>query len=136
MLGDGKGAEGVAGRKHTAHSRTALVNTQDHFLFPVTHCRLGRKRLSREQAVGTAAGLLLAFRNSPNALQRSQELQPPLCKLFPGTGPQLAVKQVTLGWGVGGVQKPEENPKAPPTGTIAFLNTPGLRNKRSFRLRI
>lgn len=38
MLGDGKGAEGVAGRKHTAHSRTALVNIQDHFLFPVTHC--------------------------------------------------------------------------------------------------
>lgn len=93
MLGDGKGAEGVAGRKHTAHSRTALVNIQDHFLFPVTHCWLGRKHLSSEQAVGTA-GLLLAVRNSPNALQRSQELQLPLCKLFPDTGPQLAVSKL------------------------------------------
>lgn len=66
MLEDEKGAEGVAGRKHTVHSRTGLVHILHHFLFHVSHCRLGRKHLSssEEQAVGTA-GLPRAFEKSP-----------------------------------------------------------------------
>lgn len=96
----------MAGRKHTALSRTELVNIHHHFLFHVSHCRLGRKHLSssEEQAAGTA-GLPWAFKKSPMHYKEEAGARLPLHRLFP-------VSQLPTGI----LSEARGQTKAPPAG--------------------
>lgn len=119
MLENEKGTEGVGERKHTAHSRTGLGNIHHHFLFHVSHCRLGRKHLSssEEQAVWTLQGYH-RLSKSPQCITKKKQGGP-----LPSTGSvQLARNQQ------GHFQKPEDKLKYLLLGQPVLVN---IRHTRS-----